>query len=202
MTTATRRIRIRAVAPVFGSTSRVICDDGETFTIDMAGATRGRVGDLEDHITPGGEARIWSDAARRITGVGHPRARIHPVTLAIAQVMGTSRDEITAWASSPLIWRRKGEKLLEAPPASGLVQSGDGEALLACACADYAFHQDAFTIHRRIPETLLAACAGRMMRDIVSIPELDPLGIRIIEAQDTPLGTEIVVVPQDGHLEF
>ena len=202
MSAPLRRIRIRDVLPMHGATRRVVCEDGERLSIDLADPAHGGTADISRHIAPGGEARVLVDGHGRILGVGHPHARIHPHTLAIAEALGLPRDGAMARAASPLLWRRRPEDAVANPPASGLFASEDGEILLMATCDRFAFHQDGFTIRTALPDTAIAACAGRLMREVVSIPDLDPIGLRILEAHDTPLGTEFVVIPRDGCIEF
>lgn len=192
----TRRICIVEVGDAFGWTRHITCRDGTRLTIDTMAGVRGDIKEAMPHLSPGCEARVMVDEAGRIQGVAHPDARIHPVTLQLLEALEVDVAATMAWGASALLWSTAKLTPVECP--DGSLVDLEGEVVLMVGYEGFTVAHHDISIQTKLPETTAAACEGRLLREVVSIPDLDHLDIRILHAERTPIGTMFTIVPQEG----
>lgn len=185
---------------MFASTERVECADGQRLTFDSSRTADGSAADARGLLHENGHMRVLVDGTR-IVGVGHPRPRMHVKTAGIMRAIGMDVDAVTAWALSPLVWTSHLDHRVELGVSGmGAVVVDDGHVVLMCCMEEHAIVHEDISIQVKLPEALVLASTGRLLRDVVSIPSLDHLELPILHAEVSPVGTLFRVIPEDGAL--
>lgn len=191
-----QRIDVRRCQRLFGSTERVECADGSRLTFNSGMTASGSSADARGILHECGEARVLVDGSR-IVGVGRTNPTLHPHTRSIMEAFDIDVAGVVEWALSPLIWVESEAYSIECPEM-GVVLDGDDRVMLTWAMEGFAItHEDVY-LNEKLPEAIVAASVGRLLREVISIPEIDHLDIPILAAEVTPINTRFVILPDVG----
>jgi len=171
-------------------------DDGWEGCITKKDNDQGHMADAYAALRPGMRARILVKGCD-IVGVGDIGAKIAQTTLDLMQALGVDVDKACSWAAGPHHWRSA--SLPHDEYADERVSiSRDGMLWLTAKGEGYQIHHDEVILDTELPETMMSAAAGRMLREIVYIPEIDHLDIAIRTAQNLQGRARFTVMDQDA----
>lgn len=132
----------------------------------------------------------------QVRGVAHPHARIHPLTLAMMEVLGVDVAAVRRWGSAPLLWAASEDMRLDQGPQKYMMGE-DGEISLFCNIGlGLMLHHD-LILRCELPETIVDWAKGRPLREIVS-SNLDHIDLHILAAHNANGRTRFTVIPSDG----
>lgn len=192
-----RRIRVSRVQRMFGSTEQVECADGTMLTINTGMTAGGSAADARGLLHELEEARVLVDGTR-IVGVGRTNPSVHPVTLSIMKALEMDVDAILAWALSPEVWVEEVHNRMDCPENAALFDNEDRLMLMVGYNGDYTILHQTICVHAAMPEAIVSASIGRLLRQVVSIPDLDGLDLEIVSSDQSTSGCDFKVVPDDG----
>lgn len=173
--------------------------DHGPFTFDFAQSIYGNDVDARNAAMDPAGSRLLI-RGDRIIGVGLARPRIHPVTRLLMEAFRVDIDAGMAWVRSAHVWRA--EDCVEVPRVEGVAIRTDGEMVFEEAVPGMVFVENAVCFPKRtIPEIAIGQCKGRLLREVVSIPELDAHDIPILRAVNLKddFGLSLTIVPNQGH---
>lgn len=186
-----RSITVASQTRLFKNVYRIECDEQESVILNISRSAQGNGISALEALMPGDKARILVEG-KKIVGIGYPDPRMHPHTRQIMTAFGMNIDAVKNWATSALIWASSEDHVISCPEM-GISIDNDQQMQLQIGCEDYTISHDDIYIRNQLPDTMIAACVGKLLREVISIPEIDHLEIPIIFAQNTMGGAEFTI---------
>jgi len=120
-----------------------------------------------------------------IVGVASPIPKIHAVDMAILEAAGLDVDEAVSAYMNQIAWSEEGFEADE-PTLPDRFHTGVRYRLTSALTDGFLYEAGVATVTGMLPDTILQGALGRSLRDVVEIPALADLDLRILEISQRP----------------